>query len=238
MADATNALPLNTVVLWVTNTIERDYVARGVFPKIRLQLSKELRSNATLHCLMPAEAEAMLADATKRASAPAVEHRWLRKAYGAFINDLRAATVEADARPAAFATPAAVNIHRSDTCERWRGTKGQLQAIGIRLDAPWPGEAGGKRWGCARDARSYKTSITKWSTIWPGLACMWPRSACPSRCGARSKSPRGQTLQHHASLTFAWCTRRRLPTDHPRHHSGRSLGACFRFWGGFRRFCR
>lgn len=164
---ASTAPPLDTVLLWLTTTVERDFEERGAFPRLRHAHAKAYRGAATLHYLSADEADAVLEDATAREKSV---RRGTRNAYSAHIKSVQAAMTEAAERPAVFASPAAVCAYKSEHAERWRGTKDQLKAHGIRLDGPWPHEPGGKeRWAQARDSQGYKTSITRFSTVWPGL---------------------------------------------------------------------
>jgi hypothetical protein len=164
-ADA--APPLDTVLLWLTTTVERDFDERGAFPRLRHAHAKAYRGAATLHYLTADEAEKVLEDATVREQSV---RRGTRNAYAAHIKSIQAAMKEAAERPSVFASLEPVSTYKSEHAERWRGTKEQLKAHGIQLGGPWPNEPGGKeRWAQARDSRGYKTSITRVSTIWPGL---------------------------------------------------------------------
>lgn len=158
---------LDAVLLWLTATVERDLHERGVFPRLRQAYAKAYRAAASLHYLSADEAEAVLEDATARVKSV---KGGTCNAYCAHIKSIRAALKEAAERPAVFASPAAVCEYKSLHAERWRGTKDQLKAHGIRLDGPWPHELGGNgRRKQARDARGYKTSVGRFSTVWPGL---------------------------------------------------------------------
>lgn len=164
---ASTAPPLDTVLLWLTTTVERDFEERGAFPKLRHAKALAFRGAATLHYLSAEEADAVLEDAIARKQSI---RRGARNAYCAHIKNVQAAMKEAAERPAAFAAPDAACVYKADHAECWRGTKGQLEAQGIQLAGPWPHEPGGKkRWAQARDLRGYKTSITHLSTIWPGM---------------------------------------------------------------------
>ncbi|MDP3612070.1 MAG: hypothetical protein Q8R98_09480, partial [Rubrivivax sp.] len=166
-ASAGTAPPLDTVLLWLTTTVERDFEERGAFPRMRHAHAQAYRGAATLHYLSADEADAVIEDAMAREKSV---RRGTRNAYSAHIKSVQAAMKEAVERPAVFASPSAVCAYKSDHAERWRGTKDQLKAHGIRLDGPWPHEPGGKeRWAQARDSQGYKTSITRFSTVWPGL---------------------------------------------------------------------
>ncbi len=164
---AGTAPPLDTVLLWLTTTVERDFEERGAFPRLRHGLAKAFRGAATLYYLSADEADAVLEDAIAREKSV---RRGARYAYATHIKSVQAAIAEAAERPAVFASPAAVCAYKYEHAERWRGTKDQIKAHGIRLDGPWPHEPGGKeRWAQARDSRGYKTSITRFSSVWPGL---------------------------------------------------------------------
>jgi hypothetical protein len=159
--------PLDTVLLWLTNTVERDFEERGVFPTLRQARAKAFRGAATLHYLTTVEAGQVLEDAKARER---LVRRGTRNAYTAHIKSVQAAIREAAERPAVFGASEPVCTYNADHAERWRGTKDQLRAKGIELDGPWPREPGGKeRWAQTRDSRGYKTSITRFSAVWPGL---------------------------------------------------------------------
>lgn len=164
---AGTAPPLDTVLLWLTTTVERDFEERGAFPRLRHAQARAFRAAATLHYLTADEADAVLEDAIAREQSV---RRGTRNAYSAHIKGVQAAMKEAAERPAVFASQDAVCAYKSEHAERWRGTKDQLKAHGIGLNGPWPHEPGGKElWAQARDSQGYKTSITRFSTVWPGL---------------------------------------------------------------------
>ena len=166
---AASTPPLNSVLLRVTPTIERDYVRRGVFPRIRQAHALTLLSAAELHLLSPDEAGELLEDA--RAS-HRVADRGLKNAYRGLVSTLTVAMEEAREREKAFSETAAVAVRISDTGETWRGTKDQLLAHGIkpcREHQPWPFEPGAKKWIRAKDSRGYNCTITRFAPLWPGL---------------------------------------------------------------------
>lgn len=158
---------LDAVVLWLTLTIERDYIERGVFRAFRTETASASRANATLHYLTQAEAQALLDDAEVRRLDV---YKSLKVAFNAHASNLRAALEEAQKRRAKWEAAEPVCTYRSEWSENWRGTKEQLRSLGIALDGPYPGEQGGKeRWAQTRDRRGYKVRITRASTTWPGL---------------------------------------------------------------------
>jgi len=162
-----DAPPLDTVLLWLTMTVERDFVERGVFPSLRYTSAKGNRASSSLHYLTEEQAQALLADALHRVKQV---RKGLKTAYNGHVNALQAAMAEAVERPSVFAAPSAVCLRQDGMWHVWRGTKQQLQTQGIQRDGPWPGEPGGKDHRCgATDARGYKTSVKRYSTMWPGL---------------------------------------------------------------------
>lgn len=165
---AASALPLNTVTLWVTNTIERDYRARDVFPAIRLEASPDLRPSTSLHLITAAKAEELLEDARARV---AEVRKGLRTAYVAHVRACDAAIKDAADRFADFSKGVAQRVTgATKRGELWRGSKQQLIDLGIVLNGPWPGEPGGcTRWARAVDWRGYKAGIAPYSSLWPGL---------------------------------------------------------------------
>jgi len=159
--------PIDTVLLWLSATVERDLEARSALPHLRQAPAQAHRGSTSLHYLNEEQAEAVLADALCREQEVS---KGLRTAYRAHIRSVQGALSEAAERPALFASPEVVCVYRSESSERWRGTKDQLEAHGIRLDGPWPHEPGGRnRWAQALDSSGYKANITRYSSIWPGL---------------------------------------------------------------------
>jgi hypothetical protein len=164
---ATDAPDLDSVVLWLTLTIERDYIERGVFRAYRAETAAASRANATLHYLTCDQAQALLDDAEARRFDA---YKSLKVAFNAHAANLRSALDEAKGRRAKFEATEPVCTYRSEWSENWRGTKEQLKSIGVALDGPYPGEQGGKeRWAQTRDQRGYKVRITRASTTWAGL---------------------------------------------------------------------
>ncbi|MDI1339362.1 hypothetical protein [Polaromonas sp.] len=159
---------LNTVLVWVTFTIERDYIERGAFPALRSQNAVIQHGSSSLHYMSAKSVAPILADARSRA---AETSRGLRNSYNAFHRSLDHALKEAEERPALFHAPAAVCTYKHEGySERWRGTKQQLKEMGIVLDGPWPNEEGGKeRWAKAKDSKGRDSFITAYSKTWGGL---------------------------------------------------------------------
>lgn len=162
--------PLDTVLLWLTMTVERDYITRNVFPKLRISNVRGYRGSAGLHYLTPDEASAVLADALERREAVAGP---MKKAYTGLIGVLQQAIAEAEERPALHGSGQASCTYKCEHhCEVWRGTKAQLIAHGIELDGPWPWELGSDgraRRRAARDVRGFEVSVARLASVWPGL---------------------------------------------------------------------
>lgn len=162
-----SAPPLDTVLLWVTTTIEQDYEQRGAFPALRHAHAKDFHGGATLHYLSADEANRVLEDANARMASA---RGGTMTAYRAHIKSLELAIKEAAERPVIFGSCAAFCAHKDDRGERWLGTKVQFEGLGIRLAGPWPREPGGNaRWAPTTDSRGYKVSITRLSAVFPGL---------------------------------------------------------------------
>lgn len=182
--------PLDTVLLWLTMTVERDFIARNVFPKLRISNVRGYRGSSGLHYLIPDEASAVLADAFERREAVAGP---MKKAYTGLIGVLRQAIAEAEERPALYGPGSAVCIYRSEVCETWRGSKDQLVEHGIKLDGPWPWESGydgRKRRREARDIRGFEVTVERVGTIWPGryAARIWlPQAESKPQADEQSK---------------------------------------------------
>lgn len=161
------APPLDTVLLWLTMTVERDFAERGVFPELRYTSAKCNRGSSSLHYLTEEQAHAVLVDALHRVQQV---RKGLKTAYNAHVNALQTAIAEAVERPSIFAAPTAVCLRQDGMWDVWRGTKQQLQAQGIQREGPWPGEPSGKDHRCgAKDNRGYKASVKRYSSMWPGL---------------------------------------------------------------------
>lgn len=161
---------IDAVVLWLTPTIEHDYLVRAVFPTVRTATAVHARANASLHYLTLQAAKELLADAALRVDEA---YKSLKIAYRSHIENLVRAIAEAEARPAQFEASAPVCRHRNSSFERWCGTKEQLRSIGIGVDTPYPGEKGNKkRWTQMCDTRGYKVRITR-SAIWDWSYDAW-----------------------------------------------------------------
>lgn len=163
---ASTAPPLDTVLLWLTNTVERDYEARQVFTDLRQQSARSVRSASSLHLLTLVQAARLLDDAKER---EAGVRKGLKVAYTAHVKNCETAIQDAQQRTTAFTGASAHCADKSDSYERWWGTKAQLTAQGVCLKGPWPQEPQGKRWAKATDWRGYKASVSPYSPIWPGL---------------------------------------------------------------------
>lgn len=160
-------VPLDTVLLWISWTVQRDLESRAVFPALRHASAVAHRSSMALHHLEPAQAEAFLADVLARLEQVS---RSLKSAYGSLLRGLRTAMEEAAQRVAVVAGNAAAKLPSRGWVERWLGTKQQLLAHGFKLSGPWPYEPGSKERGAAaKDARGLSVTITRHSPLWPDL---------------------------------------------------------------------
>lgn len=158
---------LDAVFVWVSFTIERDLVERGALPELRSDRAVVQHGSTSLHIMSAEAVQPVLEDARIRRDQT---RKGLRHAYNAFVGGIEAAIKEATQRRAIFEAPEPVRTYRSEYSEVWRGTKEQLQAMGIKLSGPWPGEIGGKQ----RRAKAYDTKgraayITAYSRTWSGL---------------------------------------------------------------------
>lgn len=163
--DATQPRPdLDAVLVWVTATVENDYIDRSVFPAIRRAKAFSRLSASAVFCLTFGDAEELLEDAQARY---ACTRRAGKNAFGQFAKAVSAAIEEARGRRAIFEAKEPVCDYKSEYSEDWHGSKEQLLAMGICLAGPWPGEPGGKeRWAKATERRGYGVSISRYSTIW------------------------------------------------------------------------
>ena len=158
--------PSDAVEIWLTNTVERDYADRGVFPELRRHNARVSQSAGCLHLVTSAQAGALLIDARRRVLNVAAG---LKNAYNAQILACERSIQEAVDRHALLSGPSAQCTRESETCEVWLGTKAQLLAKGVRLEGPWPRELNGKRWCLALDWRGRKCTVAPYSLLWSGL---------------------------------------------------------------------
>lgn len=155
---------VETVILGLSMTIERDYIQRGVFPALRNQNAVTWSGSTGFHHLTIDEAEALLEDARARLESA---FKWLKNAYSSHVRALGGAIKEAKTRRGKLETKEPFCEYKDENCEFWHGTKEQLLAIGICLDGPWPGEPGGKlSWAKATDKRGYPLRLSRYSTTW------------------------------------------------------------------------
>jgi hypothetical protein len=129
-----------SVVIWLTTTVERDYKQRGIFPSLRYANALGFKGAATRHFLTSDHANQLLADAVAREQATG---GGLRNAYRAHLRSIQAAVEEAAMRPAELAAMHPIVVREGRGWTRLRGTKDQLRRHGIRLEGPWPREPGG-----------------------------------------------------------------------------------------------
>ena len=160
--------PLDSVLLWVTRTIERDYIERAVFPVLREGNAQTVRSTGSEHHVTLLEAWAVLEDAIGRYGNAG---RTTRNAFRSHRDALIEAIKEAEERPAIFAATSATCVSGTGDCwSVWVGSKDALQTHGIRVRGDiWPYDDGGKKWKTGTNKRGYVTQITRCSPVWPGL---------------------------------------------------------------------
>lgn len=155
---------LDAVELWLTATVERDYIARSVFTGVRAMAAAASRANATLHYLTKHQAQELLDDAQSRIR---VVSKGLKVAFGAHAENLLRGLAQAAERRALSEASSPACTYRSEMSEHWRGSKEQLRAIGIALEGPYPGEPGGNpRCVYDRDARGWRVRISRASRTW------------------------------------------------------------------------
>lgn len=162
--------PLDAVLFSLTRTTHADYTRRGVFPKLSPENAVHVveANGAMLFYLTRPEAEAVLADARAQHQ---VAYKGMRNAYKGVMERLKQAIAEASERPSIYNASQAVLVERYcyGVSESWRGTKEQLQAMGIGAGVLFPGEPNAKRWMFVRDRRGYRTKLSRYSDTWPGL---------------------------------------------------------------------
>lgn len=158
--------PVDSVLLRISAAIERDYVARGVFPELHRCAAAAARASASRHYVSQQVAWQVLGDAASRSEATTGR---LRAAYKALRDRVHEAIYEATKRPAMLAAPTATCAARSEHLKVWLGTRRQLEATGIEVRGSWPKEAGGRRSTVAQDSRGFPTLVTRHASAWPGL---------------------------------------------------------------------
>lgn len=142
----------------VNLTIERDFIARGVFPELRFANAAEGSSGGSFHYVDPVVAAALLFDARQQYAAA---ERSRKKTFRGWLDELELAIDKAARRPAQHASAWPECVYGCSR-ESWRGTRQQLRALGIVHDGPWPGEPGGaKRVLHTEDGRGWHVRITR-----------------------------------------------------------------------------
>lgn len=71
---------------------------------------------------------------------------------------------------AALVAPHAVVLCDNRTWRIWRGTREQLEEVGVYLRGPWPAEPWGKRWAVARDVLGLHTIV---KPVTPGCSDLY-----------------------------------------------------------------
>lgn len=160
-----HARPPDSVRVWVSSTIEADFIARSAFPQLRHGNHDEMRSGFALHWCDPATATKVLSDATARrqeVSGP------LRSAYGAFIRNSQREIEEAKGRPSwlAGSEPKPLPGYRGT---RLHCTRSQLCLMGMPDGVKLPGDEGGPaKKSTFINARGQTIGITRAEFAWPG----------------------------------------------------------------------
>ena len=160
---------LDTVLIFLTRTVEQHYAELSVFPKLRQPLAQGRSGNSSIFYVTRAEADEVLAHAIKLRSIP---NATPGASYSAHVRNLQAQIEEAEKRPAIFAAAKPKERWRSHFSESWEGTKAQLVGLGLPADTPFPvrAAAGDRRRGprpSYRDGRGYPVRIRPASAIWP-----------------------------------------------------------------------
>ncbi len=160
------------VILWLTLAIERDYIARGVFPEYRTETAVEVRTNArSLHYLTFEKARALFEDAQSRCTGVAAGVKF---GYISHAKRLKEEIENAQKWRVAFRENKPVRICERWSGEHWIGTKAQLASMGISLDGSYPRESGGKaRWALTHDLLGRKVHIKKAPSEYPGMFTAW-----------------------------------------------------------------
>jgi hypothetical protein len=179
----------NLVRVWVTPVIERDYVARGVFPSLRNSMAQEFKNGTGLHYVTLREAAVVEFDAKRRR----VEVRaGLAHAFKALLDNLGQDIIASMTRPTKLSGATPFKREDGYRCEILFGTKAQLQAVGIGVGEPFPGEPdGGERALHVRDERGYRVVISRAHYVWPGVfrASVKPPDAAPARSVQSNDEP-------------------------------------------------
>lgn len=160
--------PLNSIPFWLTHTIERDFVRRGVFPALRAETAIEVEASRrrSLHILAPSVAAEVLADAKDARGRPQAQ-RGLNMAYTCHIKHLMLQIDDAEHRAAISAAPSAKRTYENTYTEGWYGSRRQLEASDFTIASALPGEDGcSARSVTIRDPRGYKASAQLVSGLW------------------------------------------------------------------------
>lgn len=165
MLNEHNPPPLDSVLVWISHTIEQDHEARGVFPGLRMSSACAQRGALALHIVPPAEAGVLLDDARARYKAV---RAGLRTAYGALIRSVTSAVDESQERSAVAKDGAA--LVSSWRGKGWLGTTDGLQRAGIVLSGSWPEPGSHGRWrGLGMDGDARRVRVYRYDQLWPQL---------------------------------------------------------------------
>lgn len=177
---------LDTVVMQLTPTIERDYCARGVFPQLRAGTAFKLAGSASVHLLSQDDAKEVLTDAEAVYSGATAGRK---SAYHSHVCNVRAALRAASERTALLARTEATLIYRSNFSERWLGTQQQLQSV-VGAGQRFPAGNGMRR---GTDLLGRNVSISRACPVWPlfEIAVSLPRKPAPTAAVVpAAKSPK------------------------------------------------
>lgn len=209
MKAALKCFPLDTVILWVTPTVERDYIARNAFPALRNAAAVELRSGGARHMLTLAEAADVHADAD--AQYKKTRHG-VKLAYGRLERGLVQEIQSAQERVAQAALERATQLWGHTHGEAWRGSRRQLAASGFVMEEALPGEGEAvSRRARARDHRGFAAMVS--ATPWEGVfvaTVTFPKEHIEKLCQAekaeedrRKEAYREALILQHAPATPA-----------------------------------
>lgn len=167
--------PPDSVRVWVSSTIEADFIARSAFPQLRHGNHDEMRSGFALHWCDPTTAAEVLSDATARRQVVAGP---LRSAYGAFIRNSQREIEEAKSRPIWLAGSEPKPLRGYGGTTRLLCTRSQLCLMGMPGGIKLPGDKGGPaKKATFTDARGQTVSITRAEFAWPGTYVAFVRQS-------------------------------------------------------------
>lgn len=154
--------PLDSVLIWLSRTIEQDHEARGVFLWLREGAPFALRGAAALHVVSPPQASAIFHDANARYM---TTRAGMCNAYRALIHAMMQAIEQGQARAAVAGDGIALyRKYAGRTC--WVGTQEGLRRAGFAPAGLWPERS---RWRAGTDKHGRRVHFYRHEPPWTDL---------------------------------------------------------------------